>query len=560
MRLWEHPARDVRHGLRMLGRSPGFTATALAVIALGIGANSAVFSVVNAVLLKPLPYPEADRLVRVMVKSPGGMLGLTSVLNFNVWRQTTKAFDLIAAYDGGTTDSQMKAAHVSADYFALFGGQAVVGRTFDADDDRPGGPSVAVIGDALWRQRFGADRNLAGKKIAFEGRVYDVIGVIRPGFAADPPADLWLPLQAEPHSFDQADRISVAARLQAGVTVEMAKRQMRFAASIFARTFPQILNGQENFTVQPLRDVVVGQVRPALALFGSAVGLVLLIACCNVANLLLARSSRRRREIATRVALGASRGRIVSQLLTESLLLALGGGALGLLLGHFGVRGLLAAYPGSLPRIGPGGADVVMDWRGFGFAAALSLCTGILFGLLPAIGASRVHLVGVMKEGAEEPGRASVVRSGLVVAEIALALMLLGGAGLMVRALAAMDRQDRGFDAHNVLTVEMPLTSARFQKTAAVTQLIHDAELDVRGIPGVTAFAAASSLPLGQSLTAPFAVHGWEPSRGSHTLYHGSANWHSVSPGYFEVFRIALLKGRVFTGYDNQVATKVAVD
>jgi putative ABC transport system permease protein len=550
MSFWERLARDVCHGLRMLGRSPGFTATAVAVIALGIGANSAVFSVVNAVLLKPLPYPEADRLVRVMLKSPGGMLGLTSVLNFNVWRQTTRAFDLIAAYDGGTTDGQLKAARVSADYFPLFGGQAAIGRTFSADDDRRGGPRVAVIGDELWRRRFGGDGSLAGKRIAFDGGVYDVICVIRPEFAADPPADLWLPLQAEPHTLDQTDRIAVAARLKGGVTVEMARRQMRFAAIVFARTYPQILNSQENFTVEPMRDVVVGDVRPALALFGGAVALVLLIACANVANLLLARSSRRRREMATRVALGASRNRIVSQLLTESLLLAVGGGALGLLLGHFGVRGLLAAFPGSLPRIGAHGADVALDWRACGFAAALSIVTGILFGLLPAIGASRVQLSGVMKEGGAQPGRASMVRSALVVAETALALMLLAGAGLMVRTLAVMERQDRGFDAQNVLTVEMPLTEARYQKTAAVTQLLHDAELDVRGIPGVTSFAAASSIPLEPSLTAPFAVHGWEPSRGSHSLYHGAANWHSVSPGYFAVFRIALLKGRVFAGYD----------
>ena len=560
---------DLRYAARTLRRSPAFTATAVAVLTLGIGTNTAIFSVVNRVLLQPLPYPEPDRLVQLMVESPYGDMNMTSLSRFVFWREFTRAFEYLAAYDLGgpamktTSESgspeQFNSIHVSADYFLLFGVKTVIGRTFTSAEDRFAGPQVAVISHRLWRQKFGGDLNLAGKTIVLDDESYRVIGVLRPGFESEPPADMWLPLQASPATLDHTSRVRVAARLLPGVTLEMANRQMRFTEWRFSEKFPRAMSQFEHFAAEPLRDIVVGDVRPVLVLLSGAVSFVLIIACANLANLQLARATSRSREIATRAALGAARSRIILQLLTESVLLSLGGGALGLGAGYLGVRALVVFNPGHIPRVGAHGSAVMLDWRVLTFVLLTSVFTGVLFGLIPALNASRVDLSATFKESSSQSTTGmgnNRARSLLVIIEIALALVLLVGAGLLIRTVVAMHNADRGFEADHVLTLQMPLPGPQFEKTAIVAQLVYDVERRMAYVPGVTAIATTLSLPLEPSLALPFTILDRE-YRGS--PYHGTANWRSVSPRYFDVFGIKLVSGRLFTDSDDTTAERVVV-
>lgn len=555
--------RDLRHAARLLRRSLGFTTTAVAVLALGIGANTAIFSVVNTVLLRPLPYPEPDRIVQLMLSTAVGPFNVTSLSRYAYWRERTQAFDYIAAYDLGWAeakprDSQQKPLRMlkcSADYFPLFGATPAIGRVFTADEDRAGGPPVVVVSEAVWRTRLNGDPNLSRKSIVLEDSSYEVIGVLRAGFAADPPVDVWLPLRANPYSADHSSQIRVAARLSRGVSVEMADRQMGYLTWPFERLHPGVLGPRERFTARPLRDVLIGDVAPLLFLLSGAVLFVLLIACTNVANLLMARSARRAGEIATRAALGAGRSRILLQLLAESSLLAVAGGALGLWLGHAGVRLLVAISPGRLPRIHDSAA-LALDQQVVLFTLVLTALTGALFGLLPALSASRVNLSAVLNRSAAGPAGQSHARRILVAAETALALVLLIGSGLLIRTFVAMHNTERGFDASNVLTVEMSIGSRRFERTAAVAQLIRSAELRFENVPGVVSAAAASSLPLEPGASFTFQI----ASRPLlHSPFHGIANWRSVSWRYFDVFHIPLKRGRLFTREEERSGARVFV-
>jgi putative ABC transport system permease protein len=409
-----------------------------------------------------------------------------------------------------------------------------------------------VVSNGLWHRRFGGDRSLVGEAILLGGESYLVIGVLGASFTSDPSAEVWLPLQLDPYSTQAGHYLHAAARLKAGVTLEMAKAQMKLAAEQFRRKFPQWFTAEtqvpkESFTAEPLRDVVVGDVRPALLVLLGAVSFVLLIAGTNVANLLLARATSRRREMAVRAALGAGRRRIASQLLTESLLLSLAGGALGLGVGYVGVHALIAINPGDIPRIGPQGFAVTLDWRVLVFTLLVSALTGILFGFLPAFSASQIEVSTTLNESGMRPGnrRQNKTRSVFVVTEIALALALLVGAALLIRTFVALRTVDPGFDAHNVLTMEMSLSGPRFQKTAAVTQLIREAERRVESLPGVVAIAATYSLPLESRFGGPFDIEG-RPND-----HYGANDACYVSPRYFEVFRISLLRGRTFTERDD---------
>jgi len=560
---------DLRFAARTLRCTPGFAWTAVVTLALGIGANTAIFSVVNKVLLEPLPYPDPDRLVQLMSESAVGNQPVVSIPKYVIWRGLTGVFQSIAAYDvggpavtltGGEYPEAVRAGRVSADYFQLFGGRLSIGRTFSAQEDRPEGARVAVISHRLWRAHFHGNPALVGRNISLETQPYKVIGVLGPDFIMDPPADLWLPLQADPSSSDHVGRVRVAARLAPGMTLQLAQERMFRTMGPFSFRYPWYVLYRERFTAIPLRDAMVGDVRQALFLLIGAVGFVLLISCANVANLLLARATRRGRELAIRAALGAARMRLVREMLAEVLILSVGGGLLGLLAGYLGVRQLLAISPVDIPRMGANGSALALDWRVFAFTLVVSLLTGILFGLIPALQASRADVSTLMKDSASQSGmgfRRSRGRSALVVTEMALALILLTASGLLIRTFIAMRTTNRGFDEQNVLTVRMSLAGPQFESTAHVAELVRRAHQRLGAIPGVSLSASTCALPLEPSVMMPFTIHGHDQSMLGR--YHGVSSWHSVSPGYFDVFRIRLLRGRLFTTEDGELAAGVVL-
>jgi len=562
--------QNLRYALRTLRNSPGFAAVAILTLALGIGANTAIFSVVNAVLLQPLSYPNPDRLVELELTSPGGNGNVTSIPKFNVWRQQTDVFDSVAAYDfagpginltGGDRPELIQGIHVSADYFRVFGAPIALGRTFTPDEDRPGGPALVVISNALWRNRFGGDPAILNRTIDLGQEPYTVIGVLGPTYTGDPKSDIWMPLKPDPNSVDQGHYLRATARLKPGVTLAQAQTAMKHAADEFNRKFPgsPVMGPGASFTAIPLRDSVIGDVRFGLLLLFGAVGFVLLIACANVANLLMARATIRRREIAIRSALGAGRARLMWQLLTESLLLSLAGGVLGLGLGYLGVRLLLAMNPSDIPRVGEQGAAVALDWRVLLFTLVAAILTGILFGLLPALSTSRSDINSTLRESGARSGtglRHNKARAVLVITEMALALVLLVGAALLIRTFGALRGVNPGFDARNVLLMEMSLNGGRFEKAAGVDQLEREGRRRIESLPGVTAAAITCCVPLQGGFGLPFIIEGRPLTNGP---YHGGATWLTISPHYFDVFRIPLISGRVFADQDNGAAERVVV-
>lgn len=560
--------QDVRYSLRMLAKNPGFTAVAVLTLALGIGANTAIFSVINTVLLQPLPFPQPDRIVQLQTSFPGGGNGVTSIPKFMAWNDLTQVFDNPALYDlgvgrmnltGGDRPEQISGIHVSANYFPLFGARVAQGRTFTAQEDIPNGPHLAVISTGLWRSRYGSDPHMVGKNMEIGGQPYEVIGILDSSFRWDPPMDVWLPMQADPDSANQGNYLLSAARLKPGVSLGQAKAAMSVAAEAFRKKYPTSLGPRNGFTVQLLKETEVANVRPALLLLLGTVAFVLLIACANIANLLLARAAVRRREIAIRSAMGAGRRRIIYQLLTESVMLSLTGGVLGLVLGYFGVRALLAMNPGNIPRIGDTGAGVTMDWRVLVFTLAISILTGILFGLIPAIHASRTDLNITLKESSSRSGtgfRQNKARSILVITEMALALILLTGSALLIRTYIALRNVQPGFDRHNILTMNMSLNDARYAKTAGVALLVRDGVERIQALPGVEAAATTCSLPLEPSFGLGFTIEGQTVTDPRNQP--GGA-WRSISPNYFGIFRIPVIRGRAFTDRDDTDAAPVVI-
>ena len=560
---------DLKHTARVLWRSPAFAATAIAALALGIGANTAIFSVVNAVLLQPLSYPQPDRLVALERHFPEGDGSSVSIPKFTVWSEQTQVFQAVTAYDfagpgmnltGGDRPEQIKGIHASSGYFEVFGAPLAIGRIYTPEEDRPGAVHVAVISSGLWRSRFAGDPAVIGKTIELTGDPYEIIGVLGPTFKTDPPADIWLPLQADPNTTNQGHYLLCAARLRPGVTLAQANAAMKLAAEEFRRKFPgPLMDKTENAIAVPLRDLVVRNARAALLILLGAVGFVLLIACANVANLLLARATLRKRELAIRSALGAGRRRIIYQLLTESVLLSMIGGILGLVVGYLGVRALLAVNPVDIPRIGEHGTAVSLDWRVLAFTLFVALFTGVLFGLIPAISGSRTDLTTTFKESGSRSGsgfRQNKARSILVVTELALALVLLVGAALLIRTFMTLRTVKPGFDSHNVLTMEMSLSGTRFATTAGVAQAVREVERRVDALPGVESIASTCCLPVTGGIDLPFTIEGVPPTDGP---YNGDVQWRNVSSQYFQVFRIPLISGRTFDERDQATSDRVVV-
>jgi predicted permease len=554
---------DLRYTLRMLRQNRGFTGAAIATLALGIGANAAIFSVVNAVMLRPIPFPDAERLVMFMGPA-------ASPAKFQHWRAQASVVESVAAYrgnlvnyTGGGFPEQLDAGQVSADYFRLFGAPVFQGRTFSDDEDRPGGERVAVLSHGLWVRRFAGDPAVVGRAISLSGEPYTVIGIIGPTFDVSEfgsAPELWIPFQLDPNATDQGHYFTAAGRLKPGVTLAQAQARLKLSATEYRERFPNALGPNESFSVEPLREIFVRNARPTLLILSAAVAFVLLIACANVANLLLVRATARKRELTIRAAVGAGRRRIVRQLLTESVILSLAGGVIGLALGMMGIRALLAIDTAGLPRIGENGSLVALDWHVVAFTAAVALGTGIVFGLVPALHSSRPDLSSALKDSAGRSGavlRHNKTRSLLVVAQVALALVLLIGSALLIRTLVALRTVEPGYDPNNVLTMRMSLTGPRFFKSAAVEQLVRDGVERLQRLPGVEHVSATCCVPLEGGYGLPFTIIGRPLEKQG--PFHGGGGWATVSPGYFDVFRMAIRRGRAFTTRDDNLAPGVVV-
>jgi putative ABC transport system permease protein len=565
---------DLRHSFRVLTANPGFTAVAVTALALGMGANTAIFSVVNAVLLAPLPYPQSDRIMRIERGFKGGVGNSVSIPKFMAWKKANQTFAAMALYDfagpglnlgSGDRPQQVKGIHVSAEYFQVFGVSPASGRTFLPQEDQPNGPKAAVVSNELWRTRFGSDPSLVGKSILLSGDSYTVVGILPATFHSDPPADVFIPMQADPDSTNQAHYLVAAGRLKPGATLDSAKANMIVAGEQFRAANPKWMDKSETVSVISLRDAVVGDVRPALLILVGAVGFVLLIACANVANLLLARAAGRQREIAIRTAIGASRGDLIRQLLTESVLLSAIGGGLGLLIGTWSVPLLLAVSPGNLPRVNAqdhaASAVSTLDWHVLAFTFAIVLLTGVLFGLLPALRISKLDVNSVLKEASGRSGtglRHNRLRGVLVAAEMALAVILVAGAALMIRTFVGLRSVQPGFDPHNVITMQTSLSGGRYDSTAKAANMTRQVVDHIEALPGVRAAAATVMLPVDSlGLDLPFTIEGRPPAKGD--LYNGDELWRFISPHYFSVLRVPLLRGRVYDQRDTGNSSRVII-
>jgi len=561
--------RDLKHSLRMFRRSPGFTLAAVAALTLGIGTNTAIFTVVNAVLLKPIPFPDPNRLVFFMNVSPQGSGQAASPAKFAFWHRQTAVVQDAAAfrngivnYTGGDFVEQLKNAQVSADYFKLFGAPIIKGRPFSAEEDRPGGEKVALVSEGLWTRRFGGDPSFVGRTISLGGEPFVVIGIVGRDFNTSefgPRPEVFTPFQLDPDTKDQGHFFQAAARLKPGVSLEQANARLNLSAAEYKTMFPNALGPNQTFGVMRFQEAFVRNVRPLLLIMAGAVSFVLLIACANVANLLLVRATARRREIAIRSAIGAGRGRLMRQLLAESVVLSAAGGVLGLAFGSLAIRALLSINTAGLPRLGEHGSAVGVDWRVVLFTAAVALGTGIVFGLIPALQASRTDLNLTLKESGGPSGtgfRQNKARSVLVVAEVALAMILLVGSALLIRTSIALRNVDPGFDSHNVLTMDMSLAGAKYQSTSVVAQLVRDAVARLNAVPGVELASATCCVPLQGGYGLPFTIVG-RPLQNN--PYHGGGGWVTVSANYFEVFKIPIRRGRTFTDRDDGAAPPVVI-
>jgi putative ABC transport system permease protein len=559
-------AQDVRYGVRTLVRAPAFTIVAVLTLALGIGANSAIFSFVDGVLLKPLPYPNPERLLLIWEKPPGGGNNVVSALNYLDWHAQADAFEQTAASTGGSVTltghgepQQIRAGRVSAGYFNVFGVHAAHGRTFAPDEDQLGREHVVVLSHRLWANEFGGDASLVGRSILLDGQPHTVIGVLPEGSPFDRSfSRMWRPLAFSPGERTRNFHwLQVQGRLKQGVTMEQARAQMD---AIGARISTEYPDSNKNWGVSLVRysDAVVGQqLQSSLYVLLTAVGMLLLIGCANLANLTLARGTSREREVAVRAALGAGRARLVRQFLTENVLLAALGGVAGLALGYALMKWLQILLP---PFYLPAVARIDMDVRVLAFTLALSVATGVVFGIAPALHATAPDLSNAMKEGGRGSagdGRRGRLRSALVVVEVALAFVLLAGGGLLVRSFFEMMNTPLGFDATNVLTLRLPFAGDRFATPGEITAYVHSVVDRVRSVPGVLGAAASDALPLeGYNNGMPFLIAGREAVDRANRQACG---FKMVQADYFRVLGIQTVRGRPLTDRDVKGAPPVAV-
>jgi putative ABC transport system permease protein len=563
-------SQDIRYAFRSLGRAPGFTVVAVLTLALGIGSTTAIFSVVDGILLRPLPYPDPDAIVSIARMVTGSSdRGAFSAADYRDYKRDNRSFAAFAGYRedvvnlAGTGDPvRLEAVETTAGFFDVVGFPTAAGRTYSESIDTPGGPRVAVVSAGFWRQHLGGSEKAVGQTIRLNGVSTTVLGVMPEDFAVPKRAELWVlapgDVPTSPVATDgsvesqrEVQYFQAIARLKPGVSVAMANEDLHGIGERLAKQFPET-NQRETATAVPYRESLVGNVRSALLVLFGAVGFVLLIACANVASLLLARGTGRRREFAVRTALGAGRGRLVQQLLTESLMLSAGGGALGLLIASWGIDGLLALAPETIPRL----SDVRLDPRVTAFAVGASALVGVLFGIAPAFQSARRDVVDALKDGGRTGTSRTRLQRALVVGDVALALILLIGAGLMLASFARLRAVDPGFAVHNLVFVGVPLPQARYDNAAQArfyTQLYER----LRENPVTARAGLGFPTPFtGSNASGGYTVEGAPArSRADRVV----AQLGSVSPGYFQVMGIPLVAGRDVALSDTDDRPGVAV-
>ena len=556
---------DIRFAVRILRKNLGFTAVAVLTLALAIGANTAIFSVVNGVLLRPLPFPQSDQLFQAFRRSEDGISQSLSVPHYTFLSAQRQPFSGVTAWPamnsgfnltGDGSPERVMGARVTQPFFDVIGVRPALGRGFLAEEDVPSGAHVVVLSHGLWQRRFGGSPDILGRSITLNGEPFTIVGVAPPGFGQPDSAQLWTPLQLDPSSTSDANYLYVVGRLRREVEPAQVSAMLAVQGDQLRASRASALDADRKLDAMPLQTMNARGVKPALLVLLGAVSLVLLIACVNLANLQLARAATRERELAVRTALGASPGRILRQLLTESVLLSLAGGGLGLLLAAWAIPSLLALAPSGLPL-----PQVGIDGAVLAFTLGVSVLTGLLFGLLPALQASRQDLQGSLKVSASRatagPG-GHRTRSLLVVGEVALAVILLIGASLLVKSFAALNGTSPGIDAESVLTLKLSLPELRYGTPEALESFSQRVLERVQALPGVQAAGYAATLPFEAGADMEFSIEG--RYRGPESKEGvGSAYYRPVSPGYFEVLRIGLVRGRLLNGTDKHGSPPVAV-
>ena len=558
--------RDVRFGLRMLLKTPGFTVVALATLALGIGANTAIFSLVNGVLLRPLPFPDAERIIYIEGKNPAA--GITesniSFLDFTDWSQQTDLFASTAAYwtgnaqfgADGAEPERVPRAGVTTGFFSVLGVHPVLGRTFVSQDDKGWPQTVAIISHGLWKRRFGSDPAIVGKQVQMSARPLTIIGVMPPGFEYPEQTQVWVPTAVNLRDEPRDNRVwSAIARLNTGIDLKQAQTRLSAINAQLAKQFHETNKGWDVF-ISTLQERLVREVKPSLLALLGAVGFVLLIACANVANLLLARSAARQKEMAIRAAMGASRSRVLRQMLTESILLSAIGGVAGLFLSIWLTDVLMSMLPEGAPRL----EQVGIDYRVLTFALGVSALTGILFGIVPALQASKLDVTSALKEGGRsgEGHRRTSARSLLLIGEVALSLMLLVGAGLLIKSFLRLQEVRPGFNAHNVLIANLALQGPKYKDDQPCVEFFRQLIERLEAVPGVQAAGGSVNLPLNAS---GYAIgRGFIPEGRPLTVDEAKdAMFSTITGDYFRALQIPLLSGRTFEPRDNAEGPKVVI-